>query len=145
MADPVIESLNRNLAGMIALYVVAKHAHWNVRGQAFFAVHQLFDKIAEDAEGYADAIGETIGFFGEEAEGTPMLVAKSYLGPYSVGVDKAASHLRAILKCLRISLSELKKGIDASLKKNDQVTADVFIEISRSIGKNIYLVQSHLE
>jgi starvation-inducible DNA-binding protein len=141
----IIDSLNRNLAAMIALHVVAKHAHWNVRGQTFFAVHQLFDKIAEDAEGYADSIGETLGFFGEEAEGTPMLVAKSYLGPYSIGVDKAATHLRAILKCLEKSMAELKKGIDAALEKNDQVTADVFIEVSRGIGKNIYLAQSHLE
>ena len=54
----LIELLNARLADVLDLTMQAKQAHWNVRGPDFFQLHELFDKIAEDAEGHADLIAE---------------------------------------------------------------------------------------
>jgi starvation-inducible DNA-binding protein len=48
------ELLNRHLAAAIDLHGQIKQAHWNLRGPTFIAIHELFDKVAIDAEAYSD-------------------------------------------------------------------------------------------
>ena len=45
-----IELLNKHLAAAIDLHAQVKQAHWNVRGPGFMAIHELFDKVAEEVE-----------------------------------------------------------------------------------------------
>src|SRR6266566_611973 len=54
-----IELLNQRLADCIDLQTQCKHAHWNVKGPAFIALHKLFDEIneLEDADS-ADILTE---------------------------------------------------------------------------------------
>ena len=52
------ELLNRHLAAAIDLHGQLKQAHWNVRGPTFIAVHELFDKVAGEAESYSDLLAE---------------------------------------------------------------------------------------
>lgn len=140
-----IEALNRNLPAAGALALLAKHAHWNVRGPTFIGVHKLFDDVSSHASGIADTLAEQLGYFGQEALGTPRAVAGSYIGPYTVGVASAAEHLRAILSVLETLSDEFRQAISACLASSDQVTADIFIESCRVLYKDIYLVRSHLE
>ncbi len=44
-----VPALNRHLAAAIDLHGQLKHAHWNVRGPGFIAVHELFDTVASGA------------------------------------------------------------------------------------------------
>src|SRR5207248_11228511 len=53
-----IELLNGRLADCIDLQTQTKHAHWNVKGPNFIALHELFDKINEEVEDYVDDIAE---------------------------------------------------------------------------------------
>jgi starvation-inducible DNA-binding protein len=140
----VTDALNRNLAAMLALHLCSKQAHWNTRGLNFFQTHKLFDRIANRTEDYADTLGEAIAFFQEEAVATPATIAKSYIGPYKVGIAPCEDHLTAILKCLGTTNDELAMAIKVCLDAQDQVTADVFIEIGRGVQKDIYFVQAHL-
>jgi len=52
------ELLNRHLAAVVDLNGQLKQAHWNVRGPTFMAVHELFDRVAEEAESYSDLLAE---------------------------------------------------------------------------------------
>ena len=51
---------------MLAILVAASFAwaHWNVRGPDFFQLHELFDRVAEEADGHADLIAERAGQLG---------------------------------------------------------------------------------
>jgi len=64
-----IELLNARLADAIDLQTQTKHAHWNVKGPNFIALHELFDKINEDVEDYVDEIAERAVQLGGVAEG----------------------------------------------------------------------------
>ena len=64
------EVLNRHLAAAIDLHAQVKQAHWNVRGPAFIAIHELLDKVADVVEGYSDTIAERAATLGSTAEGT---------------------------------------------------------------------------
>src|SRR6266540_3898187 len=53
-----IELLNQHLADVLDLGLQAKQAHWNVKGPNFIALHELFDKVAEELEEFTDDIAE---------------------------------------------------------------------------------------
>ncbi len=55
---PMIELLNEHLADAIDLHLQAKQAHWNVKGPNFVGLHDLFDRVAAQAQEYADEIAE---------------------------------------------------------------------------------------
>ena len=52
----MVELLNQHLADGLDLGLQAKQAHWNVKGPHFIALHELFDKVAEALEEFADEI-----------------------------------------------------------------------------------------
>ena len=53
-----VECLNQRLADAIDLQLQAKHAHWNVKGPSFFALYELFERVAVAVAGHADLIAE---------------------------------------------------------------------------------------
>ena len=68
--EPVIELLNARLADAIDLGAQSKHAHWNVKGPNFIALHELFDKVAETVEEQIDTLAELVTALGGRALGT---------------------------------------------------------------------------
>ena len=46
----LVKLLNTRLADCIDLQTQTKHAHWNVKGPGFIALHELFDKVNEAVE-----------------------------------------------------------------------------------------------
>src|ERR1700745_1111349 len=80
-----VELLIAHLADCIDLQTQTKHAHWNVKGPNFIALHELFDKINEEVEDYVDDIAERAVQLGGVAEGAARMVAKrSSLSEYPV-------------------------------------------------------------
>ncbi len=72
----LIEMLNRRLADAIDLQLQSRQAYWNVKGPHFMALRELFDKVAEGVEEYANLIAERIVQLGGKAEGTAHAVAR---------------------------------------------------------------------
>src|SRR5258707_14176525 len=91
------ELLIARLADCIDLQTQTKHAHWNVKGPDFIALHELFDKINEEVEDYVDDIAERAVQLGGVAEGTARMVAKrSSLGEYPANAVDGRSHAEAM-------------------------------------------------
>src|SRR5579871_1296252 len=79
----VVKLLNERLADALDLNLQVKHAHWNVKGPNFIALHELFDKIAESIEDQVDTIAERATALGGTARGTLVAVSHSTsLKPY---------------------------------------------------------------
>src|SRR5438445_12713463 len=96
-----VEVLNARLADAIDLQTQTKHAHWNVKGPNFISLHELFDKINEDVEGYVDDIAERAVQLGGIAEGTARLAAKrSSLSEYPAKTVEGRSHVEALSSVL---------------------------------------------
>src|SRR5277367_1128789 len=97
----MIGLLQDRLADSIDLMTQAKQAHWNVKGPSFIALHELFDKIAEDSEDYVDLIAERIIQFGGVAEGTARVVAqRSSLPEYPLNIANGQEHVAALSHAL---------------------------------------------
>jgi starvation-inducible DNA-binding protein len=137
--------LNQHLAAAIDLHAQVKQAHWNVRGHAFIAIHELFDKVADAVEGYSDTIAERAAALGGTAEGTIQIAAeRSLLEPYKLGIADERAHIAAVTAALAAFGESARKAIDEAAAFGDADTSDVFTEISRGIDYQLWLVESHL-
>jgi starvation-inducible DNA-binding protein len=142
----VIELLNARLADAIDLQTQAKQAHWNVKGPNFIALHELFDRINEDAKDSVDEIAERVVQLGGVAEGTLRMAARrSSLSEYPVNAVDGRSHVEAISSVLAAFGKAARQAIAQVNDLGDLDSADMFTEISCDIDKRLWLVESHLQ
>jgi starvation-inducible DNA-binding protein len=138
--------LQDRLADSIDLMIQAKQAHWNVKGPGFIALHELFDKLAEDSEEYVDLIAERIVQLGGIAEGTIRLAAKkSSLPEYPVTIASGKEHVAALSHAISAFGKLIRQTIDHANKLKDADTADIFTEISREADKYLWFVEAHAQ
>src|SRR5438093_12018199 len=109
----VVGLLQERLADCIDLVMQAKQAHWNVKGPSFIALHELFDKVYEHAQDYADLIAERIVQFGGIAEGTVRVAAKrSRLQEYPLTIANGKEHVEALSHALAYFGGAARTSID---------------------------------
>jgi starvation-inducible DNA-binding protein len=143
---PVVQLLNERLADVIDLALQAKQAHWNVKGPSFFHLHELFDKVAEDAKEHADLIAERAAALGGVAEGTLQAVTpRTSLPPYPLNIKDGLAHCDALATALATVAKGARAAIDRSNELGDADTADLFTEVSRETDKNLWFVEAHLQ
>jgi starvation-inducible DNA-binding protein len=142
----VVELLNARLADSINLSLQAKQAHWNVKGPSFVALHELFDQIATRAGAHADAIAERVTALGGTALGTVRAVAAgSSLKPYPEGIHAGTQHLNALADALAAAARASREAIEIADDLDDEVTADLFNEITGALDKDLWFVEAHLQ
>lgn len=143
-ASATVALLNQSLAHAIDLKLQAKQAHWNVKGETFIALHELFDKASAEAEAYVDLIAERVAQLGGQSEGTLQAVAKtSKLPAYPVGARDAAEHVRALGGAVAATAEHMRQAIDTADDQGDAVTADIYTEITRGLDKLRWFIESH--
>ncbi|SIN68456.1 starvation-inducible DNA-binding protein [Singulisphaera sp. GP187] len=141
-----IKLLNERLADCIDLQTQTKHAHWNVKGPNFIALHELFDQVNAAVEDYVDDIAERAVQLGGVAEGTARSVAKrTTLPEYPAAAADGRSHVEALSSALAAFGAKARKAIDESGDLGDLDTADLFTEVSRGIDKWLWFVEAHLQ
>jgi starvation-inducible DNA-binding protein len=140
----VIELLNYRLADAVDLQLDAKQAHWNVRGPAFIALHELFDRVVDHAAAAADLLGERIAQLGGVALGAARTVARhSELEEYPVGLASGSDHVKALADVLAAFGARVRAAITEVTDLEDAVTADVCTEIVRGTDKLLWFVEAH--
>jgi len=141
----VIELLNARLADAIDLGAQAKHAHWNVKGPSFIALHELFDKVAENIEEHIDTIAERVTSLGGTARGTIAAVTRATsLKPYPEEISEGLAHVEALSSALADFGKKIRTGIEDAAKLGDADTADLFTGISRETDKDLWFLEAHL-
>ena len=142
----LVALLNQQLADSIDLYSQTKHAHWNVKGPTFIALHELFDKLAEDLEDPIDDIAERATALGGSVSGTVRQVATTsrlteFPGDTFLG--------QAVVEALAVRYAELAKSTRAACEKANQLhdadTADLFTNVSRKLDKSLWFLEAHLQ
>jgi starvation-inducible DNA-binding protein len=142
---PVVELLNARLADAIDLGTQIKHAHWNVKGANFIALHELFDKIAESVEDQIDTIAERVTALGGTARGTLVAVSRrTSLKPYPEEISAGLDHVEALAAVLADFGQKARAAIEESAKLGDAGTSDLFTGISRETDKSLWFLEAHL-
>ena len=143
---PIVQLLNRTLADTTVLYTHAKFAHWNVKGMEFYALHLLFDEVAETFERHADEIGERITALGGQAMGTAgMAVSNCSLPSMPTGAVAGAEYVEILADRLAIHDANLYDAIQTAQGYGDPDTADLLNEVSREVTQQLWFLEAHLQ
>src|SRR3954454_7816004 len=120
---PMIALLNQQLAGAFDLYSQTKQAHWNVKGAQFFALHELFDRLAEELEGYVDLIAERATALGGLALGTVRRsAANSQLAELTLEVTDGLQTVEALAERYAALAASTRKAIETANSQGDADT-----------------------
>jgi starvation-inducible DNA-binding protein len=142
----LVAILNQQLADTTDLRTQTKHAHWNVKGPNFIALHKLFDELAAQLSEYADEIAERATALGGVATGTARVVAATSRVPE---FPPDAFDWKAVVTALADRYANLarttREAIDQSDELGDQDTADLFTEVSRGLDKSLWFLEAHLQ
>lgn len=140
----LIGLLNRRLADAVDLKSQAKQAHWNVKGQNFIALHELFDQVAAEVDTHVDNIAERVTTLGGTAMGTARLAAaNSSLSEYPHEIYDGSAHVDALSTALADFGAKVRADIDAAEDLGDKDTADLLTGVSRGIDKLLWFVEAH--
>ncbi|WP_424020021.1 DNA starvation/stationary phase protection protein Dps (plasmid) [Halorientalis pallida] len=150
LAEPVrvesIEILTHALADATVLASHARYAHWNVKGMSFFALHELFEEIAETFEEHVDALAERITALGGEALGTTRGAARrSTIPAFPPDAVTGAQFVSALAERVAVHDANLDEDIDAVTSAGDADTADLLNELSREVSQYLWFLEAHLQ
>jgi starvation-inducible DNA-binding protein len=142
----VIALLNARLADLIDLQLALKHAHWNVKGPHFIALHAMFDDLQGGLAAHIDDMAERITALGGTAMGTMQDTAKATSLPALPSdvfdglrlVEALADRTAALGKAVR-------KGIEETTEMGDADAADLLTGLSRQLDKNLWFLEAHLQ
>src|SRR5215475_4109272 len=110
----IVASLNQQLADTFDLYSQTKQAHWNVKGQQFFQLHELFDKLAAELLDHVDTIAERSTTLGGTVR---MAAAKSRLPEYSAEIIGGRESIEALVQ----RYAELAATTRAAIDRADEL------------------------
>jgi starvation-inducible DNA-binding protein len=137
--------LNARLADALDLYSQIKQSHWNVRGPSFIALHELFDKIAEEVEGYSDEMAERCVQLGGMAQGTTRTVAKtSTLKEHPIEGLDWRGHVEHLASLLGTFGGTINDAVAETTESGDTGTADLLTGVSQGVDKALWFLEAHL-
>lgn len=144
--DQMLALLNQNLADIFDLFSQTKQAHWNVKGSQFFQLHELYDKLAEELEDFADVIAERATALGGMAMGTVrMAAASSRLPEADPNAVSELDTVNELVKLYAVFGKNVRKAADDADKAEDMGTSDLFVDISRASDKALWFLEAHLQ
>jgi len=140
--------LNGVVADLFDLYARIKQAHWNLRGQSFFALHKLLDEFAGTTQHHIDSAAERATALGGVVEGTLRETVKhSRLKtpeePRSISGQRdwifELADVHAV--CGEHVRDAVKKLTDAE----DFGSADLLTDVLRDLDKQLWILEAHLD
>lgn len=144
VATTAAKFLEPLVVGLQALAVNGKQAHWNVRGNGFFAVHELLDKIVDNARAGADEAAERIVALGLPVDGRLATIAKE---AKATAVPSGFAKVDAIVASVVADIDEVIEDLDAAidgLGDVDPVSQDVAIGIKGQIEKDRWFLAAYV-
>ena len=144
--EGMIGLLNAQLSDSMDLFSHLKQAHWNVKGMQFIALHELFDSLAEELDGFIDTIAERAVALGGTAMGSVRQAAgASRLPEYPVDITRGEDHVGALVKRYAMLAASTREAITSAIEAGDDGTADLFTEVVRGLDKSLWFLEAHIQ
>jgi len=138
--------LNQTLADLSQFAAIIHQVHWYVRGENFYAIHELMDKFLDEANEAVDEVAERLIIIGgapysslkEFAENSKLEATK---GDYSVSID---AHIKTLISGYKYLAKLYREGIEVSDKEGDAVTAELFTDLLAGTEKTLWMLNATL-
>ena len=134
-------ALDRALTDLIALGMLAKHAHWNVTGPSFRLLHATLADLASLVGDAADTLAERAVTLGHHPDGRPETVAAgNSLPTLEPGPLRDHDAVSAFVTILESVISDLHGTLDCFAE--DPVTEDVLIRFVGPLEVHAWMIRA---
>lgn len=144
MTNDLMQIMNRQLANWTVLYEKLHNYHWFIKGQHFFTLHEKFEELYDEANGYIDEIAERMLAIG----GTPIATLSECLKLATVaeatGQENEQQMVQSIIADFEKISDELQQGIGIAEEAGDDGTADMFIGTKQALSKHLWMLNAYL-
>lgn len=137
--------LSRLLADSYTLYLMTHNFHWNVKGQMFNSLHQMFMTQYTEQWTALDLIAERIRALGYPAPGTYTEFVKLATIKEVEGVPKAMEMVQHLVKAQEATARTARKLLPLVEEADDQPTADLLAQRLDTHEKTAWMLRSLLE
>ncbi len=145
MSNEVHKAINLQVANWTVLYYKLHNYHWFVKGKHFFALHEKFEELYDEANGYIDELAERLLALGGKPAGTLQECLSLASIKEAPGGESEEQMLRAVIADFEQILSELGKAVEVSENEGDSGTADLFIGMKVSLEKHCWMLKAYLQ
>lgn len=129
------------LNSLMALYMKAKHYHFNTTGPNFHGDHVTYDGIAEGALEWFDVVGERMRALNIPATVTLESLMNHSRIPASVPAEADAKAMLGEMMRTLMIMSDMCNSGDF---EGGSTTENIIQEIDAFIGKQLYFVRSSM-
>lgn len=145
VSEKAIAILQSRLSHEQEAALVLKHAHWNVTGPNFIAVHEMLDPQVEAVLAMADETAERIATMGGTPDGRADAVIRYRTWkPFAVeGRQSTETYLNALIEYYDAFISEDRTAI-AELDDLDLVSSNIIQGHVQELEKFQWFMRSHL-
>lgn len=142
----MIAMCNQQLADTFDLLSQVKQAHWNIKGSGYFFLHKLFDDLYERLADQADTIAERAAALGGYVTGTArMACAASRIPEIPTSINEDMDYVVALVDRYGMHGATSRAAIDTAELAGDQVTLDMFTQITHDLDKDLWFLESHIQ
>lgn len=138
----LIKTLESALAGSYAIAVKTQNYHWNVTGQNFKGLHQLFEDQYNELIDVVDVIAERIRALGEKVDGNFDFYKENSKFKAADPNKSSKDMVQDLINDNQSFIEDLKEFTNIAQKSGDEATADIFIERTQVHQKNLWMLKS---
>ncbi len=144
-SEKIIGILQERLSQEQEAALVLKHAHWNVAGPNFIAVHEMLDPEVEAVLAQADETAERIAPLGGTPDGRADAITRNRTWkPFDVdGRAGTEKYLEALIEYYDAFIADDRKAI-AELDELDVISSNIIQDHVQELEKFQWFMRSHL-
>ena len=131
-SEKAIAILQNRLSQEQEAALVLKHAHWNVTGPNFIAVHEMLDPEVEAVLAQADETAERIATLGGTPDGRADAITRN-----------TEKYLEALIEYYDAFIADDRKAI-AELDELDVISSNIIQDHVQELEKFQWFMRSHL-
>lgn len=140
----IAEGLSRLLADSYYLYLKTQNYHWNVTGQLFQSLHEMFQQHYENIAEANDVIAERIRTLGYYSPGTFREFSKLTSIEEDTDVPEAMEMVRNLVHAHEAVIKTARSILPVCDDADDEATIDLLTERLDFHSKTAWMLRSHL-
>lgn len=143
--EQVVQYLIQLQANTYVLYVKTQNFHWNIVGEGFYFLHKMLEEQYEELAEASDMIAERLRAVEKNALGSMrQFLEHTSLEEAENSGYTAMEMIEQLVNDHQAIARELRGWFSEASKKNEDATADLFIERLRAHEKTAWMLRSHL-
>jgi starvation-inducible DNA-binding protein len=143
--NPVIAKLSDLLADYQVFYTNLRGFHWNIQGDKFYELHELYEAYYNEFAEKIDEVAERIVMLG----GVPANSFSVYLKQSAIkevfGVSNWKTGVSNVLETLQILLGKLRELQGLAIKSGDAGTVSLANHGIKNFEKKIWMLSAYLK